>query len=270
MLGLKLVRTIIMLHITIAAAAGLVSGLGGWTLLRTTESPKSPPTWTSSRNALTAVSLGVVIISVTGVVGSARRSRNWLCCYMISTLALLVSQVTFAGLLLNQLPEPVMRRRPVNGDIGIISAAERAEGQFWEQLFDAQYISCYCAFAGAALMFGNVLLTLMLQMRDFKQSGKKIPASVGGMMVPRKMVTFFNAQDTVCMISESNSPMGSPRSPTSQSSERSSPLSNCDDNDGYFPEASPIDQCPTQVEHDEAALILTPTLQSDQEVTVII
>jgi hypothetical protein len=34
MLGLKLVRTIIMLHITIAAAAGLVSGLGGWTLLR--------------------------------------------------------------------------------------------------------------------------------------------------------------------------------------------------------------------------------------------
>lgn len=185
MIGRALVRTIISMHITIAAAAGLVSGLGGWTLLRTTGSPKSPPIWSSSRHGLTAVSLCVVIISVTGVVGSARRSRSWLCCYMVSTLVLIVSQIAFAAVLLGHLPNRVLRRRPVTGDTGIISSGERAEEEFWEQLFDAQYISCYCAFIGAALMFINVILTFAFQLQEYPKVVAKMHSTRSSLIQTR-------------------------------------------------------------------------------------
>ena len=223
----------------------------------TTGSPKSPPIWSSSRHGLTAVSLCVVIISVTGVVGSARRSRSWLCCYMVSTLVLIVSQIAFAAVLLGHLPNRVLRRRPVTGDTGIISSGERAEEEFWEQLFDAQvrvscrvlcwsraqfprlavgtfrrrrrrlsssffssrsprllqkrranpcphlpksicicmprwcdcrsaqYISCYCAFIGAALMFINVILTFAFQLQEYPKVVAKMHSTRSSLIQTR-------------------------------------------------------------------------------------
>lgn len=206
-------RTIIMMHIGIAAAAGLVSGLGGWTLLRTQQSPKSPPYWAPARHGLSLVSLSIVFISVAGVVGSTRRSRNLLCCYMVSTVLLMVSQVTLATVLLNQLPELVSRRRPTITESSISSSSgELAEAQFWEQLLDAQAISGFAAFVSSGLMLVNLTLTSVQQLKLYCQStGKKIPASVGGLMVPKRILRYFDKADTDCMIHDDISP-GSPLS----------------------------------------------------------
>ena len=54
-----------------------------------------------------------------------------------------------------------------------------------------------------------------------------MPASVGGIMTPKKMLSFFNGQDTVCMISESNEIQSETSSPCNSESSQVIELWQC-------------------------------------------